>query len=319
MVKDLTVLFTPGASFSGAGYDDTILEAVMESVAGDVPFKYHLLRPDTSDQARSLALEWQETATEHSALLLCNHQYAELAQSLSPGRGRILLLESDQTLENGVSTLQLKRYGGAYLAGAMSAGFYKMYVIKALDGDRMMDTVADGIGAGYSDVAGEDAKVIVLSDSYRGTNMPDELFSYLYLGGTHGMDLDTDTILVPVCGASRMGAYSFSNNFFSFAMGIGEDCSAFCDVLPFSLVYDLGRIVKDYIRQWLEGISWPSHQDFGLSTGHVYIQYNQRFFALVDKRLFVQASHCLFSREQYEAWEAQYRQTALEKEAGYAY
>ena len=318
-VKDLTVLFTPGSSFSGAGYDDAILKAVMESAAGDIPFKYHLLRPDTPDQARNLTLKWQETASEHSALLLCGHQYGELAQSLSSGQGRILLLESNQPLENGVSTLQLKRYGGAYLAGAMCAGFEQMYVIKALDGDRMIDTVADGIGAGYSDVAGEEAKVLVLSDSYRGANMPDELFSYLYLNGTHGMNLDIATMLVPVCGASRMGAYSFANNFFIFALGIGEDCGAFCDILPFSLIYDLGGIVRDYIHQWLEGKTWPAHQDFGLTTGHVYIQYNTRYFAVVDKQLFIAASPCLFPLEQYEAWEAQYRPTALEKEASYAY
>lgn len=317
--KHLTVLFTPGVSFSGAGYDDAILRAVMESVANHSEVKYHLLRPDNANQARSLALEWQESAGENSALLLCGSQYGNLAASLSPDRGRVLLLESPDALENGVSTLQLKRYGGAYLAGAMCAGFEQMYVIKALDGDRMIDSVADGIGAGYSDVAGEEAKVLVLSDSYRGANMPDELFSYLYLYGTHGMDLDIATMLVPVCGASRMGAYSFANNFFIFALGIGEDCGAFCDILPFSLIYDLGGIVRDYIHQWLEGKTWPAHQDFGLTTGHVYIQYNTRYFAVVDKQLFIAASPCLFPLEQYEAWEAQYRPTALEKEASYAY
>ena len=31
--QNLTVLFAPGSGFSGAGYDDTILNAVMESAA----------------------------------------------------------------------------------------------------------------------------------------------------------------------------------------------------------------------------------------------------------------------------------------------
>lgn len=317
--KELTVLFSPGASFSGAGYDDAILKAVMESVADNPQVKYRLLRPDTIDQARIFAQEWQESAGEHGTLILCGIQYEALAPTLAPGKGRVLLLDSRQTLENGVSTLQLKRYGGAWLAGALCAGFSQVCVIKALDGDRMMDTVADGIEAGYSDTAEKEAKRLVLSDSYRGANMPDELFSYLYINGTHGMDLDIETILAPVCGASRMGAYAFSNNYFVFSIGIGEDCSAFCDILPFSLIYDLGGIVKDYICQWLEGKSWPSHREFGLSTGHVYIQYNPRYFATVGKRLIMRASPCLFTEEQYKAWEAQYRETALEKEATHAY
>ena len=38
-------------------------------------------------------------------LLLCGVQYEALAPSLSPGKGRVLLLDSRQSLENGVATL----------------------------------------------------------------------------------------------------------------------------------------------------------------------------------------------------------------------
>ena len=319
--KELTVLFSPGASFSGAGYDDAILRAVMESVANHPEVKYHRLRPDNSNQARSLALEWQESAGENSALLLCGSQYGNLAASLSPDKGRVLLLESPDALENGVSTLQLKRYGGAYLAGALCGGFPKIYIIKALDGDRMMDTVADGIKAGFEDTTNIDALKLVLSDSYKGVNMPDELFTYLYTQAKGETELDRATMLAPVCGASRMGAYMFSNNCYYFSFGVGEDCSPFSDILPFSLVYDLGSIVKDYIGQWLEGKRWPVHQDFGQSTGHVYIQYNPRHFELNHKQLILWLEDCpyMFSQEQYMEWEARYKPAALEQEASHAY
>lgn len=320
--RHLTVLFSPGASFSGAGYDDTILKAVMESVAGNSQIKYHLLRPQTPDQARSLAQEWQGSAGENSALLLCGPEYNALASTLSPEKGRVLLLDSRQTFENGVSTLQLKRYGGAYLAGAMCVDFPKMWIFKALDGDRMMDTVAGGIADGYSATANQVAQVLVLSDSYQGTNMPDELFAHLYENRSD-MGIDGDTMLVPVCGASRMGAYMFSNNMYFLSMGVGEDCSIFSNVLPFSLVYDLGGIVKDYIGHWLEGEPWPAHQDFGFSTGHVYIQYNPRYFERIPRYVnpigFLLAGSCLFTQEQYMEWEARYRPIALEQEASHAY
>ena len=320
--KELTVLFSPNSSFSGAGYDDAVLKAVMEGVSVNPQVTYHLLRPENPDQARSLAREWQEGAGENSALLLCGLQYETLASSLSPGKGRVLLLESPRSLENGVSTLQLKRYGGAYLAGALCVDFPKMWIFKALDGDRMMDTVAGGIADGYSATANQVAQVLVLSDSYQGTNMPDELFAHLYTYRAD-MDIDGDAMLVPVCGASRMGAYMFSNNMYFLSMGVGEDCSIFSDILPFSLVYDLGGIVKDYIGQWLEGEPWPAHQDFGLSTGHVYIQYNPRYFERIPRYVFPVSflvySSCLFTQEQYMEWEARYRPIALEQEASHAY
>lgn len=319
--KELTVLFSPNASFSGAGYDDAVLKAVMESVSDNPRVTYHLLRPEAPDHARSLAQEWQESARENSALLLCGLQYGALASSLSPGKGRVLLLDSRQTLENGVATLQLKRYGGAYLAGAMCGGFPNVFIIKALDGDRMMDTVADGIQAGFEDTANIEANKLVLSDSYKGVNMPDELFTYLYTHATGEMGPGRADMLVPVCGASRMGAYMFSNNCYYFSIGVGEDCSPFSDILPFSLVYDLGSIVKDYIDLWLEGGPWPDHQDFGLSTGHVYIRYNPRYFELSPKQLllWLEDLPCLFTQEQYMEWEAQYRPIALEQEASHAY
>lgn len=255
-------------------------------------------------------------------LLLCGVQYEALAPSLSPGKGRVLLLDSRQTLENGVATLQLKRYGGAYLAGAMCVDFPKMWIFKALDGDRMMDTVAGGIADGYSATANQVAQVLVLSDSYKGTNMPDELFAHLYEYRSD-MGIDGDAMLVPVCGASRMGAYMFSNNMYFLSMGVGEDCSIFSNVLPFSLVYDLGGIVKDYIGHWLEGEPWPAHQDFGLSTGHVYIQYNPRYFERIPRYVnpisFPLGGSCLFTQEQYMEWEARYRPIALEQEASHAY
>jgi len=320
--QSLTVLFSPGVSFNGAGYDDAILKAVVESMAEHPQVSHSLLRPETMDQARSMAQQWQENAGERSMLLLCGVPYEALAPSLSPGKGRVLLLDSRQTLENGVATLQLKRYGGAYLAGAMCVDFPKMWIFKALDGDRMMDTVSGGIADGYSATANQVAQVLVLSDSYKGTNMPDELFTHLYTYRSD-MDIDGDTMLVPVCGASRMGAYMFSNNMYFLSMGVGEDCSIFSKVLPFSLVYDLGGIVKDYIGQWLDGEPWPAHQDFGLSTGHVYIQYNPRYFERIPRYVnpigFLLGGSCLFTQEQYMEWEARYRPIALEQEASHAY
>lgn len=316
----LTVLFTPGSGFSGAGYDDTILSAVMESAATSRQFTFHLNRPQTAAQAATLAQQWQAAAGEKDALLLCGYRYEDLARNLAPGKGRVLLLDSDKSLQNGVATLQLKRYGGAYLAGALSYPF-NLLLIKALNGDRMVDTVAAGIEDGYLAAGGAECVQLVLSDTYAGMNMPDQLFSALYEGfaerkfGQKQAFLSDNTCLAPVCGASRAGAYSFSRNMFTVSLGIGEDCSHYSEMLPYSLIYDLGSIVKDYIGLWLKGEPWPAHADFGLATGHVHIRYNEHFF---EEKTGMVYNYKLLPDE-YKKLEAQYKETALEKEAGHAY
>lgn len=183
--REFTVLFSPGGVFPGAGYDDTILKAVMESAAGNQNFDFRLKRPSTQAEARSLATSWQAGAGAQDALLLCGPQYEELGESLTPKEGRVLLIDSDKNLDSGVATLQLKRYGGAYLAGVLSYPF-KLLLIKALDGDRMLDTVADGIEEGYKAAGGTECERLVLSDSYEGMNMADGLFNMLYTGFVSG-------------------------------------------------------------------------------------------------------------------------------------
>ena len=318
--RELTVLFSPGGSFSGAGYDDAILKAVMESAATNQNFVFRLLRPGTLAEARSQAQKWQADADDMDALILCGPQYEDLAGSLKPEKGRVLLLDSDKSFADGVASIQLKRYGGAYLAGALSHPF-QMLLIKALNGDRMLDTVAGGIEEGYQDAGGEYLEQLVLSDSYAGLNMPDQLFNQLFEGFT-GLKFGGDTpmltgeaCLVPVCGASRAGAYSYSRNMFTVSLGIGEDCSAYSEMLPYSLIFNLGAVVKDYIQSWIKEESWPAHADFGLSTGHVGILYNPRFFE--EKTGMVYNYKLLL--EDYKKLEAQYLKTALEKEARYAY
>lgn len=315
--KDLTVLFAWESGFSGAGYDDAILKSVSESQAAHLDMKVHLIRPKSQAEALALMNNFTTNGTAEKALILCGPQYESLAQRIQPGAGRILLVDSEKEMPGGLSTLQLKRYGGAWLAGAISKGL-KLHIIKAFDGDRMMDTVADGIEDGYREAGGQESFRIVLSDGYRGTNMPDELFNLLYMNPTAYFNED-GVCLVPVCGASRMGAYSFSNNYFVLSMGIGEDCSVFSDILPYSLIYDMGEIIKTYINQWIAGQSWPTHKDFGLSTGHVRIQYNDRFFTLGSQRGFLKDDEAFLTKDEYKALEAQYIETAKEKEVTHAY
>ena len=106
--------------WSDAGYDDAILKSVSESQAAHPEMTVHLIRPKSQAEALALMNDFTTNGTAEKALILCGPQFESLAQELHPGAGRILLIDSQEEMPNGLSTLQLKRYGGAWLAGALS-------------------------------------------------------------------------------------------------------------------------------------------------------------------------------------------------------
>ena len=73
--------------------------------------------------------------------------------------------------------------------------------------------------------------------------------------------------------------------------------------------------MREYVSEWVQESSWPVHADYGMSTGHVYISFNERFFRYPGAR----SESWPLSLDAWTALENQYKDNALEKEAGYAY
>ena len=311
--KDLTIIFATTTGLAGDGYNEPILKALMESVSAQPDMTIHLLKPDNLSEARSQFDEWLSGADERKALVLCGPEFEPLVERVSLEKGRILLLDSDRTYGERIATAQLKRYGGAWLAGAIMKDFEPV-LLKGLDGDRIIDVVSQGIEDGYKENGGTDFQKYVLSTGYEGLNMADELYSILWEQEEVTLDVYYRTIIVPVCGTSRMGAFNFSWRYYA-TIGVGDDCSVYSDFLPFSLILDLGGVLKEYVSGWAQNNPWPAHADYGMSTGHVHIDFNPRFFFLFADVV----DNWPLSQTAWTALENQYMEKALEKEAGYAY
>ena len=311
--KDLTIIFATTTGLAGDGYNEPILKALMESVSAQPDMTIHLLKPDNLSEARRQFDEWLSGADERKALVLCGPEFEPLVEGVALEKGRILLLDSDKTYGEGICSVQLKRYGGAWLAGAIMKDFEPV-LLKGLDGDRIIDVVSQGIEDGYKENGGTDFQKCVLSTGYEGLNMADELYSILWEQEEVTLDVYYRTIIVPVCGSSRMGAFNFSWRYYA-TIGVGDDCSVYSDFLPFSLILDLGGVLKEYVSGWAQNNPWPAHADYGMSTGHVHIDFNPRFFSLfadID-------GNWPLSQAAWTALENQYMEKALEKEAGHAY
>ena len=312
-VKELTVIFATTTGLAGDGYNEPLMQSIMESVAANPAVKLHLLKPDNLSEARSQFNEWKASADEGKALILCGPEFEPLVEGVALEKGRILLLDSDKTYGERIATAQLKRYGGAWLAGAIMKDF-ELLLIKGLDGDRIIDEISQGLEDGYKENGGAGLQKYVLSSGYDGLDMADELYSILWEQEEVELDMYYRTIIAPVCGTSRLGAFDFSWRYYA-TIGVGDDCSPYTDILPFSLILDLGGIVKEYVSGWAQNSPWQAHADYGMSTGHVYISFNDRFF----EHFASQTVDWTLSLDAWTALENQYRDKALEKEAGYAY
>lgn len=311
--KDLTVIFATTTGLVADGYNELIISAVMESVSAQPDVTVHLLKPDNLAEARSQFNEWLAGADDNKALILCGPEFETLVDGVSLEKGRILLLDSDKSFGDGISTALLKRYGGAWLAGAIMKDF-ELVLLKGLDGDRIIDEISQGIEDGYQENGGAYLQKCVLSTGYEGLDMADELYSILWEQEEVELDIYYRTIIAPVCGTSRLGAFDFSWRYYA-TIGVGDDCSPYTDILPFSLILDLGGIVKEYVSGWAQNSPWPAHADYGMSTGYVYISFNGRFF----HHPMSQGVDWPLSLDAWTALENQYKDKALEKEAGYAY
>ena len=313
--KDLTVMFATTSGLAGDGYNEPILKALMESVSAQPGIAVHLLKPDNLTEARSQFNDWLAGSDESKALILCGPEFEPLVDGVTLPKGRILLLDSDKTYGGGISTALLKRYGGAWLAGAIMKDF-QVRLLKGLDGDRIIDVMSQGIEDGYQENGGADFRKYVLSTGYEGLNMADELYGILMENEVVDMpDSNTKGMFVPVCGASRLGAFTFSRRQYWAFVGIGDDCSSYSDSLPFSLILDLGGVLKEYVSGWAQNNPWPAHADFGLATGHVRISFSERFY----RHELAKADSWPLSQSEWLMLVDENKQKALEKEAGHAY
>ena len=310
--KDLTVVFATTSSMTGDGYNELILQGLMESIQSHQDIALHLLKPDSIGEARLQIEAWLKEATPTKALVLCGPEFEPVVAEIDSTAGSILLLDCYSPHRKGVSTAVLKRYGGGWLAGAMIHEL-KMLLIKGLNGDRIIDAISSGFEDGYRESEGIAYQVVTLAEGYEGLSMIDEAFSIITRDSIMQFEF-AEGAYVPVCGMARLGTFSFSQNYYRAAIGIGEDCSIYSDNIPFSLVYDIGSIVRDYINRWAQDESWPEHETFGLATGHVRIAYNERFYLSMGF-----LSDWPISKDKWRALEAQYQSAALEKEVSHAY
>ena len=275
MSEIIVVLGLNGAGDNG--YDDEIVSGIME-INETSKASVSMISPASMDEARAVVTAWMDDNLflEGGVLVLAGNEYEALVQDVTlPQNKSILLFESEsENLPERVSSFMIHRYGASYLAGCMASEAESAYVVAAMQSDNYLGDAVQGFKDGFS-VGGHEADVVYIAEDESGYDMPDE--GYKIVG-----KLPNNAFLFPLAGGSNNGMYKatrekeFNMNLIA---GMDVDCSYYSTRVPFSVIFNIRKVVYSILNEWISGNDLQACYTFDLSNEDiVYISFNKSFF-----------------------------------------
>ena len=287
--RELTVLIgTDG--FGDGCYNDTMLAGILGFCKAHPEVSLNLCQPESIADAGNRLDAWlADESGRDRALILASNSYSGILQGKPvPGGGRVLLLETDDVFP-GYSSYIIRRYGASWLCGAMS-GYFTAVVLKAMDGNNMIDESESGFRNGYNAVSTGLYTSWTLADGPEGFAMRDSTYRFIYNNVEeyiYTQQLVRSILFFPLLGGSLPGVFDYSryNGFVSIA-GMDVDCAAYNPiVVPYSLCIHNDKVLRNYLEDWVDGKPWPGHAQFGLESEYVEVVINPDYwFTDQDRR-----------------------------------
>ncbi len=265
---------------SGAGdngYNDEILAGIMDvNEANEVSLS--MISPTSMDDARSVLSAWvnKELSEVHALLVLAGNEYESLVQDITlPQNKSILIFESEVgNLPNRVSSFMIHRYGVSYLAGCMASEAKSASVIAAMRTENYLGDAVKGFVEGFS-VGGNNVEVIYLAEDESGYGMPNEGYKIVN-------QLPYTSFIYPLAGGSNSGMYKATREMefnLNLIAGMDVDCSHYSTRVPFSVIFNIRKVVHSLLDEWISGNELQAHYSFDLSDDDiVYISFSESFF-----------------------------------------
>jgi basic membrane protein A len=309
------------------GYNDLIMQGVMTFAATHPDVELSVRTPASTEEARHIVTNWQQSTAKDGGydhlLLLGDADYASIFAALTTpleARQRALLVEGDSASVStaGVSTLWVRRYGAAYLAGCLAREATYAYVMAAYAGDTLLQDAIAGFCDGYHDAGGRTAEVHYLAEDASGYAQSNAAYRWLSdLGDSLDMmGRDPDAFIFPLAGGSNNGVYKYTRDReFSLLLvcGMDVDASSYSTRIPCSVVLHIDRIVNRLLAAWAESGSLPVHTEVGLEDPDaIEVVTTPTFFeyAAILKDYYIDPDYWTDGL-------AQYYSTALAKEVAY--
>lgn len=273
---EITVIL--GLSGAGDnGYNDEILAGIMDVNATN-NISLSMISPTSMDDARSALSTWinKDLSEVHALLVLAGNEYETLIQDIAiPQNKTVLIFESEaDNLPNQVSSFLIHRYGVSYLAGCMASEAESASVIAAMRSENYLGDAVNGFVEGFS-VGGNRAEVLYLAEDESGYGMPNEGYKIVN-------KLPYKSFIYPLAGGSNSGMYKATREEefnMSLIAGMDVDCSNYSTRVPFSVIFNIRKIVHSLLDEWISGNELQAHYSFDLSDDDiVYIAFCESFF-----------------------------------------
>jgi basic membrane protein A len=273
---EITVIM--GLSGAGDnGYNDEILSGLME-VNETSELSLSMISPASIEEARTALNVWldRDLSGVRALLVLAGNEYESLIQDVTlPNDKSILLFESEsKNLPNKVSSFIIRRYGISYLAGCMANEAQSASVIAAMHSENYMADAINGFVDGFS-VSGKKTNVVYLAEDASGYGMPNEGYRIV-------KELPYNTFIYPLAGGSNSGMYKATREEefnMKLIAGIDVDCYSYSTRVPFSVIFNIRRVVHFLLDEWIGGNELQNHYSFDLSDDDiVYIAFSESFF-----------------------------------------
>lgn len=300
-------------SLSGTGdngYNDEILSGVMEAnKTSDVSLS--MISPATMEEARTALNTWAEDVSGvRSLLVLAGNEYETLIQDIVLQQKKSILIFESETdnLPHNVSSFMIHRYGISYLAGCMASEAKSASVIAAMQSDNYLGDAVKGFVEGFS-VGGNKVDVIYLAEDETGYEMPNEGYKIVN-------NLSYNSFIFPLAGGSNNGIYKATREkefCMNLVAGMDVDCSNYSTRIPFSLIFNIRKVVYSLLNEWISGNELQAHYSFDLSDDEiVYIAFCESF---IDN--LIAWDDYYFATDYWNRMCDRYITTAIEKEERY--
>ena len=278
---ELTV-FIGTDGYGDGSYNDTMLSGILGFCKDHPDVKLSLQQPESvADAGKRLDAWLSEEESADRALILASNTYEDILRGKpAPKNGRVLILETDDVFP-GHSSYIIRRYGASWLCGAMSRSFTGV-IFKAMDGNDMIEESARGYSDGHGAASESKVYTWTLADGPQGFAMRDSTYRFVYRKTQElyeSADFFGNLLFFPLLGGSLPGLFDYCRyNGFIHIAGMDVDCSAINpSVVPYSLCVNNHLALKKYLEDWLAGVPWPEHREFGLESEYVQVVPGKQF------------------------------------------
>ena len=275
----LTVLIgTDG--FGDGCYNDNMLSGILGFCKEHPEVALDLQQPGSIADAGKRLDAWlsQESAAERALILASNSYESILKGKAAPKNGRVLILETDDVFP-GHSSYIIRRYGASWLCGTLSSAYLPI-IVKAMDGNDMIEESEAGFRAGFSQVSDLEALSWTVADGPEGFAMRDSTYRLVYKAIDSLESYPAFPLIFPLVGGSIAGVFDYQRYMgFVDVAGMDVDCTYYAPYsVPYSLMVNNNLVLEHYLQDWLDGKPWPEHQAYGLESEYVEVKLNPENF-----------------------------------------